>query len=377
MTGCLKIAVNTRLLRKDKLDGIGWFTFNTLRHIVKAHPETEFHFFFDAPPDDSFLFGANVVPYVLFPPARHALLNIVWFEWSVRHQLRNLQPDLFLSPDGMLCLGWNGKQLAVIHDINFLHHPSALKFSNRHYYNFFFPRFARKATRIATVSKFSQQDIAANYHIPPSMIDVVYNGVNDFYQPIDDAEKEKVRQQYAGGHPYFVFIGTLSPRKNVLGLMKAFEHYKKQYGCDSLLLIVGGSMYKTAELYDYQKQLQFGSCIHFLGRLPDAELNRILGAALALVFVPFFEGFGIPVIEAMQCRVPVITSNITSLPEVAGDAAILVDPTDTAAISGAMHQLVTDISLRNRLIEKGILQKEQFTWERAAQRLWDSVCKCL
>lgn len=373
----MKIAVNTRLLRKDKLDGIGWFTFNTLRHIVRQHPETEFHFFFDGRPDPSFLFGPNVVSHVLYPPARHAVLNVLWFEWSVRSKLQRLKPDLFLSPDGILCLGWGGKQLAVIHDINFLHHPAALKFSNRHYYNYFFPRFARKATRIATVSEFSKKDIVEHYKINPSLIDVVYNGVNSFYEPLSPAEKEKVREQFAGGNDYFIFIGTLSPRKNVLGLMKAFEQYRAMNGGNTQLLIVGGSMYKTGELLAYQQQLAFGSSIHFLGRLPDEELNRVLGAALALVFVPFFEGFGIPVIEAMQCRVPVIASNVTSVPEVTGNAALLVDPADTAAISTAMQQLENDELLRESLIEKGAQRKELFTWERSAQLLWQSITRCL
>ncbi len=373
----MKIAVNTRLLRKDKLDGIGWFTFNSLRHIVQQHPETEFHFFFDGRPDPSFLFGPNVVPHVLYPPSRHAILNVLWFEWSVRNKLRQLKPDLFLSPDGILCLGWKGKQLAVIHDINFLHHPAALKFSNRHYYNFFFPRYAQKAARIATVSEFSKTDIVKHYKINPSMIDVVYNGVNSFYQPLEPEEKATVREQYASGNQYFIFIGTLSPRKNILGLMKAFEQYRKINSGNTQLLIVGGSMYKTGELLAYQQQLSFGSSIHFLGRLPDAELNRVLGAALALVFVPFFEGFGIPVIEAMQCRVPVIASNVTSVPEVTGDAALLVDPADTAAISTAMHQLETDEQLRESLIKKGTERKELFTWERTAQLLWQSIMRCL
>ena len=345
--------------------------------MVQQHPETEFHFFFDGRPDPSFLFGTNVVPHVLYPPSRHALLNVCWFEVSVRHQLRRLKPDLFLSPDGILCLGWEGKQLAVIHDINFLHHPAALKFSNRHYYNFFFPRFARKATRIATVSEFSKQDIVTHYHTDPDKMDVVYNGVNSFYEPITDAEKRAVQQQYAGGQPYFIFVGTLSPRKNVLGLMKAFEQYRELQGGNTQLLIAGASMYRAGELLNCRQQLKHGSSVHFLGRLPDAELNRVLGAARALVFVPFFEGFGIPVIEAMQCRVPVIASNVTSVPEVAGDAALLVDPYDTNAISHAMLRVETDDLLRQSLIEKGWKRKELFTWERAARQLWDSICRCL
>lgn len=365
------------MLRKNKLDGIGWFTYNTLRHLVEQHREVEFHCFFDAQPDASFLFGSNMVPHVLFPPARHAVLHVLWFEWSVRNRLRQLQPDLFLSPDGMLCLGWEGKQLPVIHDINFLHQPQALKFSNRHYYNNFFPRFARKATRIATVSEFSKNDICTHYQIDAAKVDVVYNGVNSFYHPIATDEQQRVRQQYTSGHPYFLFIGTLSPRKNVDGLMRAFDRFRQQSGSNTQLLITGGSMYRSDELFALQGSLPHGNAIHFTGRLPDAELNRVLGAARALTFVPHFEGFGIPLIEAMQCDVPVLASDVSSLPEVTGDAALLVPPSDTAAIAHAMQQLEQDAALRQALIEKGRLRKSLFSWERTARLLWSSVERCL
>src|ERR1044071_1414052 len=113
----MKIAVNTRLLRKNQMDGIGWFTFNTLQYIVKQNPHIEFHFLFDSGIENEFIFAGNIVPHNLFPPAKHALLNIVWFEWSVKRLLDKIQPDLFLSPDGILCLRWPGRQYGVIHDI--------------------------------------------------------------------------------------------------------------------------------------------------------------------------------------------------------------------------------------------------------------------
>ncbi|MFT3843919.1 MAG: glycosyltransferase family 1 protein [Lacibacter sp.] len=373
----MKIAVNTRLLRKNKMDGIGWFTYNTLKYIVQKNPQIEFHFLFDSEIDESFIFGENVHSHVLFPPAKHALLNIIWFEWSVKRFLNKEKPDLFFSPDGILCLGWKGKQFGVIHDINFLHKPKDLKFSNRKYYNYFFPKYAKKAAGIATVSAYSKQDICSSYTIDENKVDVVYCGVNSFYHPVDAATVELTRRQFADGQPYFVFVGTLSPRKNVLGLMKAFDLYKKESGDKMKLLIVGWSMYKTDELVELKQQLQFGSDIIFTGRLGDDELNNVLASALCLVFVPFFEGFGIPVIEAMQCNVPVIASNVTSVPEVTGDAAILVDPENTTEIKDAMIRVVNDHELRLSLIEKGKQRKALFTWEKTAELLWQSISRIL
>jgi glycosyltransferase involved in cell wall biosynthesis len=292
--------------------------------------------------------------------------------------LHQIKPDLFLSPDGILCLGWKGKQLGVIHDINFLHHPDVLKLSNRLYYNILFPKFAKKATRLATVSDFSKQDIIKNFSIRTTDIDTVYNGINDFYCVIPEDDKAGVREKYANGQPYFIFIGTLSPRKNIERLMSAFNHYRNHHAhSDVQLLIVGGRLYKSNEFYARRNKLEHGSSIHFLGRLPDDELNKVLGAALAMVYVPVFEGFGIPLVESMMCGVPIIASDATSIPEVVGDAAILVNPYDIEAISKAMFEVENNDELRNKLIAAGNVRKTAFSWSNTAGLLWQSVMKCL
>ena len=177
----MKILVNTRLLRKNEMDGIGWFTYNTLKEITVNHPEIEFHFLFDSGIEDEFLFSRNIIPHNLFPPAKHALLNTIWFEWSAKNLLNKLKPDLFFSPDGILCLGWDGKQYGVIHDINYEHRPKDLKLSNRIYYKYFIPRSAKKACRLSTVSEYSKNDIVNTYKINADKIDVIHLGINEFF----------------------------------------------------------------------------------------------------------------------------------------------------------------------------------------------------
>lgn len=372
----MKLVVNTRLLRKDAMDGIGWFTYNTLRYIVQKHPEVEFHFLFDSGMEQEFLFGNSVIPHNLFPPAKHALLNIVWFEVSVKRILNKLQPDLFLSPDGLLCLGWNGKQYGVLHDINYYHNPQDLKWSNNKYYNYFFPKYAHKATRLGTVSQYSKQDIVNIYKISPLKIDVLYNGVNSFFTPVSVAEKIATKERFTNGADYFVFVGTLHPRKNIIRLLQAFDLFKKEASSPVKLVIAGKNLYKVQAIQQQHQQLQYKDDIIFTGRVGDEALNALLGSALALTFVPTFEGFGIPIIEAMQCEVPVLCSNTTSMPEVAGDAALLVDPFDVAAIKNAMVKLYADAALRESLIKKGAVRKNFFSWEKTAQLLWEGIEKC-
>ena len=371
------IAVNTRLLLKGKLEGIGWFTYETLSRITTDHPEHQFIFIFDRPFSKEFIFSDNITPVVLSPPTRHPVLWLIWFELQIPRILKKYKADLFFSPDGYLSISTQVKQLAVIHDINFVHRPQDLPWLKARYYNYFFPRFARKACRIITVSSFSKEDIHRTYQINNDQIDVVYNGVNTMYTPTSEEERKLAKATYAGGKDYFLFIGSLHPRKNIVGLLQAFDAFKASTESDIQLLIVGGNMFKTGDIKQTYEAMGYKNEVIFTGRLGNEALHQILGASLGLTFVPFFEGFGIPVIEAMSAGVPVICSNTTSLPEVGGKAVLYVDPFDISQIKGAMIQLFQDKELRKSLIELGFKQKEQFSWDQAAQLVWKSIERCV
>lgn len=369
----MKIAVNTRLLLPNKLEGIGWFTFETLRRIVAAQPSVKFYFLFDRQPDPSFIFGPNVEAVVLSPPARHPFLYIIYFEWSVKRALDKIKPDLFFSPDGYLSLRSKIPALVVMHDLNFEHFPNDLPRLACWHYRSFFPRFARKAKRIATVSGFSKSDIVEQYGINANQIDVVYNGANESFTPISDAKKEAVRQQYSAGVAYFLFVGALHPRKNLVRLFQAFDVFRATTDSAVKLLIVGEKMFRTQAISKAYESMKYKNEVVFCGRLNAKELHQVTAAALAVTYVSYFEGFGIPVVEAFRCGVPVITSNVTSMPEVAGDAAILCDPYDVGSIAKAMEHMASDQNLRNSLIRKGLERSQIFTWDAAAERLWKSI----
>ncbi|MCA1760933.1 MAG: glycosyltransferase, partial [Bacteroidales bacterium] len=161
----MRIAVNTRLLLKGKLEGMGWFSYETLKRMTRNHPEHEFIFIFDRPYSEEFIFSENITPVVIGPPARHPVLFYFWFEFQIPRVLKKHKADVFLSPDGYLSLKTKVPQLAVIHDISFAHRPQDIPGMKRWYYNYFFPKFARKATRIATVSNYSKTDIAKTYQV--------------------------------------------------------------------------------------------------------------------------------------------------------------------------------------------------------------------
>ena len=371
----MRIGVNTRLLLSGKMDGIGWFTAETLRRIVLAHPEHDFFFFFDRTPDPTFIFSSNVHPIILCPQARHPILWYIFFQQSIPRALKRHKIDLFLSPDGYMSLNTKVPTLTVIHDLNFEHSPDNLKPSHQRYMTYFSPQFARYSTRIATVSEYSKQDIVNTYHIEADKIDIVYDGAHEGYHPLSPSEQRLTREQYAGGNRYFIFISTIIKRKNLATLLTAFDQFKQDDHEGTKLLVVGHRVWWKDELAKAYEQMSHKEDVVFLGRTEPEELIRLLGSAISLVYPSLYEGFGIPIIEAFQAEIPVITSNCTSMPEVAGDAAILIEPTDTDAMSNALTRVANDSNLRNQLISEGRSRRTLFSWDKTATLLWESMAK--
>ena len=369
------IAVNTRMLQVNKMEGIGYFAYESFKRITKMHPEHEFIFIFDRPYDPSFIFSENIKAVWLSPAARHPILWTIWYEWSLSRYLRKLKPDLFVSPDGYLPLRSKVKTLAVIHDINFEHYPADLPFFNRIYYRYFFSKFARKATRIATVSAFSKKDISETYGISDTKIDVVYNGAGEEFKPVTEDKKAEIRAKYCEGKSFFIFIGSLHQRKNIANLLKAFDLFQNDSNSGYKMVFAGTKRWWTVEMEEAYQSMQHKADVIFTGRITDKELQELTASAFALTYVSLFEGFGIPIIEAFRCDVPVITSNTTSMPEIAGDAACLVDPFSIEDIANVMSKLYKNDNLRLNLIEKGRKRKEAFSWDNTAEDLWQSMMK--
>lgn len=373
----MRIGVNTRLLLAGKMDGIGWFTAETLQRIVLSHPEHDFFFFFDRKPDERFIFAKNVHPVTLCPQARHPVLWFLFFEVSVRRALDKYKIDLFLSPECYICLGSKVPTLSVFHDINYEHAKGNLKPSHQLYMDYYSSRFAQKSTRIATVSEYSKRDIMDTYHIDSDKIDVVFDGAHTGYRPLDEETKLLTRNQYSGGCPYFIFVGTILKRKNLATLLRSFDSYKSIVGDNAKLLVVGSKVWWQDELKEAFDTMSHQDDVVFVGHADSDVLIRLMGSAIALVYPSLFEGFGIPIIEAFHAEIPVITSNCTSMPEVAGDAALLVDPKDVDRLRDAMVKVASDEQLRERLVSLGRVRRDLFSWDITADKLWDCMMKAV
>ncbi len=371
----MKIAVNTRFLLKDKLEGIGWFTHEIFKRMVLDHPEDEFIFIFDRPFDERFIFANNVTPIVVSPPARHPILWKTWFDFTVPRILRKIKPDIFVSTDGFASLRTTIPQITTIHDLAFEHYPEHLPFKFRYYLRKYTPKFARKVNHIVTVSSFSKQDIKQRYNIPDDKISIVYNGAHTEYKPLDQETITSVQKEYASGKPYFVFAGALHPRKNIVRLLEAFEQFKSKTKSDMQLLLIGRFAWKSDNIKQHLVHHRYRDDIHHYDYMNVDKLSKIIGSAYALTFVSLFEGFGIPILEAIRCNVPSITSNKTSMPEVTGKTALLVDPESVEEIAEKMQAITEDTSLRANLINECAVQSAKFSWNTSAETFYDIITK--
>ena len=371
----MKIAVNTRLLLKNKLEGIGIFSCATLSRITKAHPEHQFYFLFDRQFDESFVFSDNITPMVAYPQARHPYLWYLFFEYGIPLKLRSIQPDLFLSTDGWIPTRLRIPVVNVIHDLNFVHHPEFIKPVVLRYYDRFFPKFARNATQLATVSEFSRQDIHESYQVPLDRISVVYNGVNETYAPLSEERQAEVRKQYAQDCDFFLFVGLIHKRKNLANIFRAFDLFKERTDNATKLVVVGDKKWWAGEIEDTYLQMRHREDVIMLGRQQLDVVSALTASAIAMVYTSLFEGFGQPIVDSFKAHTPVITSNISSMPEIAGEAAHLVDPYSVEQIADALCRLKTNDNYRNALIKKGIERENLFTWDRTADLLWRTIEK--
>lgn len=336
--------------------------------MVELCPEHEFTFLFDREFDPQFIYGPNVKGKTLFPPTRHPLLYRWYFERSIPAALKQLKADLFFSPDGFLSTRTSVPQVPVIHDINFEHRPGDLPKRYSDYYRAHFPKFARIARNIITVSEYSANDISKTYGIDRDKITVAYNAANDAYRPLSEQEKTEARQEFANGKPYFIFVGNFSHRKNIHGIIRAYGAYRDQGG-ESALVLVGNPLWRYTEMDEALDNITQKNDVFFTGRLPLERLIKAAGGGQALLFLSYFEGFGIPIAEAFKASLPVINSNVTSLPEIAGKASLSVNPEDTSKTVEHMLRIESDEQLRQSLVEKGKEQLKKFNWNVSANKI--------
>lgn len=319
----------------------------------------------------SFPIANNVRGRSIFIPDRY--LNLLWYRWRVP-----LYANCFTGPAdiyhgldfGLPPLIGKVHKVVTVYDLTFLQHPETAVPSLAAYLNKVVPESVAAADVVAAISYTTKQALMEHYKTPAEKISVIPCGIAPQFQRITDAALlEATQRKFDLKHPLVLSVGTLEPRKNHLGLIKAFYEVQKRAGSSAMLALAGGAGWLYEETQRMVTELKLENKVRFLGRVSELELITLYSLADVFAFPSFFEGFGMPPLEAMACGTPVITSNSSSLPEVAGDAAILVDPHDTNAIADAIMRILEDEPLREELCRKGYIQAQQYTWSKAADKM--------
>lgn len=255
--------------------------------------------------------------------------------------------------------------VVTVHDLSFMRHPEWFRWSRAAYYRAAIRHTVRNAAHLIADSESTRRDLIEILGLNPSMIDVVPLGVSPVFQPVDSEAKAAIQRKYTLPEHFFLYVGTLEPRKNLPRLIKAWSSIAGSVEED--LVLAGRPGWKTKAIEEAIASCPDRKRIHQIGHIPEADLAPLIGAARAFLWPSLFEGFGLPPLEAMACGTPVIASNSSSMPEALGDAALLVDPLDTEALADAMKRLATGAALQAALRQKGLCQAKPFTWRRSAE----------
>lgn len=355
--------------------GIGRYTRELVQALAQVDKNSDYHLFSAKPPDH--LPVLNPLPTeknFTYHPSRvsEKWLYRLWYRLNVPMPVQWFtgRLDLFHSPDFVLPpTSGNIPTLLTVHDLSFHHYPEHFTRPLVNYLNRVVPRSVARATHILADSEATKDDLMTIWGVAAAKITVLYSGVNPLFKPVEkDEELKAVRQKYGlGNWPYLVSVSTVQPRKNYQMLIRAFKPLTQSW--PHHLVIAGGKGWLYEDILAEAEKQGLQDKVHFLGFVADADLPALYTQATLMLFPSFYEGFGLPLLEAMACGVPVLSSDASCLPEVAGNAGRLLSPHEEPAWTSTMHKLLLDGKERGRMVAEGFRQARQFTWKNAARQL--------
>lgn len=362
MPKALRIAIDASRTTIRQRTGTENYALQLLSHLLQMPAPHHYHFYFrDTPPANLFPQDqriATMKPHVIPFPR-------MWTHIRFAAELWKSRPNIVFVPAHTLPRFFPSKSVVTVHDLGYIHFPDAHPEKERQYLDWSTRYSAHRATMVLADSEATKRDLIEFYQVAAEKIHVVYPGVDETLAPVKDEKIiAAVRQKYNLPDQYLFFLGTLQPRKNIERLVKAYAQWRSHSGRTAIGLVLGG---KAGWLY--QEAWTTGvEGVQLTGYIDDGDVPALYSAALALVFPSLYEGFGFPVLEAMCCDTPVIASTHASLPELAGDAALLVNPLSINRIAEAIDRMVDEPQLRTELVQKGRQQVKKFTWANAASQ---------
>jgi glycosyltransferase involved in cell wall biosynthesis len=367
------IAINGIFLQNDSMEGYGHYASSILRQLAKNHPNHQFVVVFDRPSVDQFDGLANITSITVKPKARHIPAFLYWYNISSLMAVKKFKPAVWIQPYGFCSLTTSIPQILVVHDLAFQAFPNSIAWYHRLFYKIFTPKFLHKAKSLVTVSGFSKNAIEQQYPFTKNCIKTIPGAARSIFKPVDWEAKLAIKNEFTNGNEYFICVGGIHPRKNMMNLLKAFSLFKKWNKSNMKLVFTGRLAWKYQDFLEKLKTYKYRDDIVLTGYLSEDKLSLITSSAYASLYMSLYEGFGLPIVEAMQSGVPVITSNIASMPEVGEDAVLYADPNNPKTIAEQMQMLYKDEKLRQIQIEKGLERARNYSWDQSAASFWKEI----
>jgi glycosyltransferase involved in cell wall biosynthesis len=357
----MRIGIDARLAQIRKA-GISRYTVQLVDALARSASEDSFSVFQGRRHREPLVTNERFQRRTLLTPPHHRLERFLLpIELSMAHL------DVFHSPDFIPPFGGKFRSVITIHDLVFMLYPHFLTKDAARYYGQI-DQAVRHSDAIIAVSQATKRDVVRLLGVPEGRITVIYEAASPYFRPIDTAEVfPRLRGKFGLRGDYVLFVSTIEPRKNIPNLLRAFRLFLDAYGLDVQLALAGEKGWLYEEVFQLVSDLGLTDNVRFLGRVSTEELMWLYNAAQALVAPSIYEGFGLTPLEAMACGTPVVVSNVSSLPEVVGDAGLLVDPNEPEDISVAIWRVLTDTELRESLVTKGLKRASLFSWDKAAE----------
>lgn len=357
------------MLKSGVLEGVARYAWEISKRMILSNPNDEFVLFFDRPYDAKFLIADNVKAIKLSPPARHPILWKIWFDFSLKKALKKHKINVLFSPDGFTSLNTEIPQLLVIHDLAYLHYPESMKRGHLPYYKKMMPLFYKKAEHIVAVSKATRDDILKNFgrKPPKDEISIAYNALPE--------KKQYVEKSVFKGD-YILYLGSIHPRKNIVRLIKSYNLFRERNPSKNPKLILAGrKAFGNENLEKTLLGLKYKDDIVFLGSVNEEDKYNLLREAKLFVYLSLFEGFGIPILEAMEAGVPILHSDDAALMEVGDGIAKVARATDEVHISECISDALSDGNWRKESVEMGKERVKDFSWEKSAHKIYTEIRK--
>lgn len=369
--GFTRIGINAQKLSTSEsyhAAGSSRYVYSLLRELRALDPPEQFVAYLGQgePPPDLEPTERFLPRRATWPTARPSV-RIAWEQLVLPRWSRHDGVTLLHGPVNALPVAWGGPSVVTILDLTFVLLPRAFNRANRLYLRWMAAFAAARADRIIAISEATRQDIIRHLRVPAERVQRIYCGVESRFHPIENGQMRDFRELHGLKEGFILYLATIEPRKNLIRLIDAYAELRRRGATNRPLVLAGAPGWGVETIVSHAHEAGLDESVRFAGFVPEREIPLWYNAADLFVYPSEYEGFGLPALEALACGTPVIASNRSSLPEVVGDAGVLVDPTDTRAMADAMQRVLEDERLQSHLAAAGPEQARPFTWRRMAE----------